>query len=284
MKPETVWTAALGELQLQMTAATFDQLLRGTTYLRRDDGLFVVGVKNAYAKDWLTSRLSPTIERTLTRLAGERMGVRFEVVAAEAQGPPDPVTTEPPADPAAEPFVVPGYDVLDAGWFKVAQYERTFWGPVLGRVAFAVVEIVRQDDRRGRDRTTWTPRRRYTAPGIAALVPCGRQALLGVKRRCGVGEVGKYRERYKVGQDDEGWWFEKRGAFDLLAEMDVANIERRGELRHTTYLISVRNEMGLLTPELAALLPDRLQVKHDAWLADHGFEPQAWDVVDSIDA
>ena len=65
MKPDLVWSAALGELQLQMTQATFDTWLRGARFLKFEDGAFVVGVKNGYAKDWLEHRLLPTIKRTL---------------------------------------------------------------------------------------------------------------------------------------------------------------------------------------------------------------------------
>jgi chromosomal replication initiator protein len=79
MKPDLVWSATLGELQLQMTQATFDTWLRGARFLKYEDGSFVVGVKNGYAKDWLEHRLLPTIKRTLCRLAGQTADVRFVV-------------------------------------------------------------------------------------------------------------------------------------------------------------------------------------------------------------
>jgi chromosomal replication initiator protein len=79
MKPEQVWSAALGELQMQMTQATFDTWLRGSKLLKSEDGLFVVGVKNGYAKDWLENRLLTTIKRTLARLVGRTVDVKFVV-------------------------------------------------------------------------------------------------------------------------------------------------------------------------------------------------------------
>ena len=79
MKPEQVWSAALGELQMQMTKATFDTWLRGSKLLKSEDGLFVVGVKNGYAKDWLENRLLTTIKRTLARLVGRTVDVKFVV-------------------------------------------------------------------------------------------------------------------------------------------------------------------------------------------------------------
>jgi chromosomal replication initiator protein len=79
MKPEQIWSAALGELQLQMTQATFDTWLRDSGLLKHEDGLFVVGVKSGYAKDWLENRLLATIKRTLARLTGKTVDVKFIV-------------------------------------------------------------------------------------------------------------------------------------------------------------------------------------------------------------
>lgn len=46
MTAEQVWTAALGELALQMTKATFDTWLRPTRALRREGDVLVIGVTN----------------------------------------------------------------------------------------------------------------------------------------------------------------------------------------------------------------------------------------------
>ena len=85
MKPSHVWSAALGELQLQMTQATFDTWLRDSRLLKYEDGIFVVGVKSGYAKDWLENRLLTTIKRTLARLAGQTVAVKFVVWDEESQ-------------------------------------------------------------------------------------------------------------------------------------------------------------------------------------------------------
>jgi chromosomal replication initiator protein len=106
MKPDLIWSATLGELQLQMTQATFDTWLRGARFLKFEDGAFVVGVKNGYAKDWLENRLMPTILRTIVRLASQAVEVRFVVwdglPRQQEQTPllnlPDP--TPPPALPS----------------------------------------------------------------------------------------------------------------------------------------------------------------------------------------
>ena len=85
MKPDIVWSAALGELELQMTHATFDTWLRDSRLLKYENGTFVIGIKNGYAKDWLEHRLLTTIKRTLVRLTGRTVEVKFIVWSERAQ-------------------------------------------------------------------------------------------------------------------------------------------------------------------------------------------------------
>ena len=85
MLPEIAWKATLGELELQMTKATFNTWLKDTRLLSCDDGEYVVGVKNDYAKDWLENRLQGAILRTLNAIVDEQVHVRFVVGAAAPQ-------------------------------------------------------------------------------------------------------------------------------------------------------------------------------------------------------
>ena len=107
MKSDQVWLATLGELQLQMTQATFDTWLRGSRLLKYEDGLFVVGVKNGYAKDWLENRLLATIKRTLARLVGRTVEIKFIVWDEETQQQDDVSLLNMPAqDPLGVPVSV----------------------------------------------------------------------------------------------------------------------------------------------------------------------------------
>ncbi|MCK4451540.1 MAG: hypothetical protein KAX26_13210, partial [Anaerolineae bacterium] len=85
MKSDHIWSAALGELQLQMTQATFDTWLRDSRLLKYEDGTFVVAVKSGYAKDWLEHRLLAIIKRTLARLTSRTVEVQFVVWSEEDQ-------------------------------------------------------------------------------------------------------------------------------------------------------------------------------------------------------
>src|SRR5438132_12963428 len=90
MQPEQIWQTALGQLQMEIPKSTFDTWVRGTSLLTQEDGSYIVGVNNAYAKDWLENRLSSTVRRTLTGIVGRTVEVRFVVWPANGLGAPEP--------------------------------------------------------------------------------------------------------------------------------------------------------------------------------------------------
>jgi len=86
-----IWSQALGELQLQLTGATFDTWLGRTRLIGRENGTFIIGVHNAAACDWLENRLIGKINRTLTGIVGKSVAARFVVwnkELGEAEGEP----------------------------------------------------------------------------------------------------------------------------------------------------------------------------------------------------
>jgi chromosomal replication initiator protein len=104
MKPEKIWQAALGELQLQMTKATFDTWVKQTHVVAYEDGTFIIGVQNGFTKDWLENRLHATIQRTLTSILGRSVEVRYVVQApahTEQEEKPEVLLqpTEVPSNP-----------------------------------------------------------------------------------------------------------------------------------------------------------------------------------------
>ncbi|MBK8987968.1 MAG: chromosomal replication initiator protein DnaA [Chloroflexi bacterium] len=91
MSPEIAWKAALGELELQMTKATFNTWLKDARLLACENDEYVIGVRNDYAKDWLENRLQDTILRTLSAILNQPVSVRFVVWSDEIIAPPPPV-------------------------------------------------------------------------------------------------------------------------------------------------------------------------------------------------
>jgi len=109
MQTEQIWQAALGQLQMEIPKSTFDTWVRGTSLLTHEDGSYVVGVNNAYAKDWLENRLSGAVRRTLTGIVGRSVEVRFVVWPANGVAAPD--NAEAAGDgPGADAFApLPGF-------------------------------------------------------------------------------------------------------------------------------------------------------------------------------
>ncbi len=101
MKAEQAWQAAVGQLQMEMPKAAFETWVRSTEFLSYEDGSFTVGVQNAYARDWLQSRLASTVTRILTGIMNRTVEVHFAIW----QKPVDPEAPTPKKESA------PAYDV-----------------------------------------------------------------------------------------------------------------------------------------------------------------------------
>jgi chromosomal replication initiator protein len=86
MKAEQAWQSVLGQLQTEMPKASYDTWVRDTQVLSYEDGILVIGVDNAYARDWLESRLASTVNRLLVGVMNRSVDVKF-VVGSETGAP-----------------------------------------------------------------------------------------------------------------------------------------------------------------------------------------------------
>src|SRR3990170_6203171 len=84
MNAERAWEAALGQLQLDLPRASFDTWVRDAELLTYEDGTFVIGVQNAYARDWLEDRLQATVKKILGGLVGRTVEARFVIWQTES--------------------------------------------------------------------------------------------------------------------------------------------------------------------------------------------------------
>jgi chromosomal replication initiator protein len=80
MNAESAWQATLGQLQMEMPKPAFDTWVRNTELISCEDGNFTIGVQNAYARDWLESRLSSTVTKLLTGSMNRAVSVQFIVL------------------------------------------------------------------------------------------------------------------------------------------------------------------------------------------------------------
>jgi len=276
-EPTVLWQQTLNELELQMTRATFDTWLRGSECDSYDETshTLTVSVKNHYAVEWLEHRLYHMVERTLRRITGNGTVARFVVaeshqsIESESESIDSGDWKAPDFDPANTKKV--------AGWFPIPEYACKFWAPLLGRTAWRVWEIVRQSDIRT-EKSDWTPARRWTAPEISRLVPCGGQALTGRNHVVAPYTPGAALQLLKpIGEPEREEWTEHEpGAFDILQTEGIAEISAAGDRRHRVYAISVRSSLPLLHPAQVANLRAELQTAHESWIVAHGLDPSSW--------
>ena len=83
MNTKQAWQSVLGQLQMEMPKASFDTWVRDTYPLSYENGVLTVGVSNAYARDWLDSRLASTVSRLLVGVLNANVAVSFVVSPGE---------------------------------------------------------------------------------------------------------------------------------------------------------------------------------------------------------
>jgi chromosomal replication initiator protein len=77
---QQAWQSVLGQLQMEMPKASFDTWVRDTHPISYESGVLTVGVKNAYARDWLENRLASTVDRLLVGILNSNASVDFTVM------------------------------------------------------------------------------------------------------------------------------------------------------------------------------------------------------------
>ncbi len=86
---------------MEMPRASFDTWVRDTKPISYQNGNLVIGVRNAYARDWLENRLSSTVSRLLVGIVNASVNVDFVVNGNEYE----PVLEEKaPARMQPEPY------------------------------------------------------------------------------------------------------------------------------------------------------------------------------------
>ncbi len=86
----TIWQAALGEFELQVSRPNFQTWFKDTTALAYDGETFLVGTPNAFVAEYLEKTQRSLIEKTLIGLTHRAVSVRFKVVWATEGDAPRP--------------------------------------------------------------------------------------------------------------------------------------------------------------------------------------------------
>src|SRR5450759_770312 len=87
--PEKAWQAAVANLELELSRAAFNTWVKPARLVSFENDTFVIGCINAYGRDWLTDRLTTTLQRFLTGVLNREAKVRFVVCEQEVDDEDD---------------------------------------------------------------------------------------------------------------------------------------------------------------------------------------------------
>lgn len=306
MKPEVAWKATLGELEHQMTKATFNTWLKDTRLADASNGTAVVAVRNDYARQWLDARLRETIERTLSTIAGRDMVIEFVVVEEvivpngrhQMEPPPNfepdddnlPRRIEPKADNNSSDEIPPDLN-LDLS-------EETGSSPVVlsgdqGSLGpdQASIEIYSSDP------TSWYFKvshyaQRFWRPYLG-LIPFSLWELLGsyyffVRTTNSewptiemLADSLGYGNRYTIfGRAEAKGRKAQEGAIEVLIRERIAYYWTVGKERRVAYKFRVRDNLMMLTPYQVRQLSPRKQVEHAEYIRYFkDFEVEDWEKI-----
>ncbi len=97
--PEHAWELALAELQKEMARATFEKWLAGVRLVGYADGTMTIGLPGDEAREWVASRLTSTLTRSLLGIMNRPVELAFVTITPEAVAAAGP---EQDGDPAGE--------------------------------------------------------------------------------------------------------------------------------------------------------------------------------------
>ncbi len=102
-----IWSAALGQLQLEIPRPNYETWLKPTSTVGLVDDILTISTPSPFAAEMLEKRLSGTILRTVSRVAGRKLEVRFKVQGSDVEKqaknlvPEQPVAQDSDAAPKA---------------------------------------------------------------------------------------------------------------------------------------------------------------------------------------
>ncbi len=112
MNSTQAWQSVLSQLQAEMPKASFETWVRDTQAIGFDGKALTVGVRNAYARDWLEARLAGMVSGLLSEIMNQSVAVCFVVVKTEAEDEPEDnrEESEPDENLVIEPVQWLDYD------------------------------------------------------------------------------------------------------------------------------------------------------------------------------
>ena len=88
MDAEQAWLATLGQLKMDMSKGAYETWVKNCQLLSFSGTNMTIGVANPYARDWLESRLSTTVDRMITGFLNQPVKVNFILHSEQMQSTP----------------------------------------------------------------------------------------------------------------------------------------------------------------------------------------------------
>ena len=85
---QKLWTASLGQLQLQVPRSSYETWLEGTVGLSIEGDLLSVGTPTTFASEWLERRMHQVIEDVVSGVAGRPIRVAIKVISPHLESSP----------------------------------------------------------------------------------------------------------------------------------------------------------------------------------------------------
>src|SRR6185369_5510885 len=81
MTNQQLWQSILGNLELTLSKANFTTWFKNTSIIEKNDNGIVVGVPNAFTKEWLQNKYHQDILKALKTIAPEIKEVKYQIVS-----------------------------------------------------------------------------------------------------------------------------------------------------------------------------------------------------------
>ena len=128
---KALWSAALGEMQVALTKGNYDTWFKDTAIVSEEDDVFMIGVPNAFAREWLESKYRQQVRETLQRLLSRTVDVRFvNLTAASVRYDRSAPTSSAQTTPAVQEMALERARETAVGQLLNARY--TFSNFVVG--------------------------------------------------------------------------------------------------------------------------------------------------------
>lgn len=87
MTNQQLWQAILGNLELTLSKANFTTWFKNTSIIEKSDYGIVVGVPNAFTKEWMQNKYHLDIVKALKAIASEIKEVKYQIVSTAYAAP-----------------------------------------------------------------------------------------------------------------------------------------------------------------------------------------------------